>query len=202
MPNTLQSLFTTEEKPELTWGSLFNWLFVNTLGVPEECRGRIDEWLLGRIMSAALRELGVEEGAASQTVTLVKLATYQRELFLGTADEQSVELLETLLQDTDAQQFLNVNFFQGILWFNRENFETLLRWLVWLVQLNADEAVRAARYATVAKLYEAGQNSGYQVEKLQNALVNADGLSGKAHSLEATAKPLEKEKAADEEKER
>jgi glycosidase/ribosomal 50S subunit-associated protein YjgA (DUF615 family) len=202
MPDTLQSLFTTEEKPELTWGGLYNWLFVNTLGAPEDCRGWIDEWLLGRIMSAALRELGVEEGAASQSVTLVKLATYQRDLFLGTADEQPAELLEALLQDTDAQQFLNVNSFQGILWFNRENFETLLRWLVWLVQLNADESVRAARYATIAKLYEAGQNSGYQVEKLQQALVNRDGLSVKTRQPVVATKSLENEKANDEQEER
>jgi glycosidase len=173
IPETLQSLLTTDEPPEIMWGGLFNWLFVNTLGAPDECRGWIDEWLLGRIMAATLRELGIEENSAVQLVTLVKLATYQRDLFLATNGEQAGEILEALLQDTDAQQFLNINSFQGILWFNQENFETLLRWLTWLVQMNPTSDAREARYEVVEQLYEAARNSSYQVEKLKLALVKA-----------------------------
>jgi hypothetical protein len=84
-------------------------------------------------------------------------------------------VLETLLQDGDVQRFIHVNRSQGVLWFNKEAFEEMLWWLllVGVVEAQAEErpaeeisALIAARYAVVRRLREAGERSGYRVERL------------------------------------
>ncbi len=152
------------------WGGLYAWLVLQTLGSAEQSRSWLDEWLLGRIIAAALRETGAAEDEASRTVTAVKLATAQRDLFTGSADERADKLLETLLQEPDAQVLLNVNHFRDVLWFNQEGFDTLLRWLVLLAQLKGQPEALERRYAVIEQLQAAAEQSGYQVDKLRAGL--------------------------------
>jgi glycosidase len=168
MPKSVQSLL--KDADDALWGGLFSWLFVGAAGDAEQSRSRIDEWLLGRVISGALREMGVEEDTAARTLTAVKLATGQQELFMGSATDRAGELLEALLQDTDAQQLLNINHFQGIVWFNQEGLKTLLQWLVLLAQVAGSADALQRRYTVVWQLQQAARDSGYQVEKLRAGL--------------------------------
>jgi hypothetical protein len=88
-----------------------------------------------------------------------------------------------LLADSEAQRFLGVNRFDGVLWFNKESFEQLLWWMLWLAVVDAwSDAQRPAgvavaqvaeRYRVVEVLQRAGDASEYRVEKLL-ALVEAE----------------------------
>jgi hypothetical protein len=91
-------------------------------------------------------------------------------------------VLESWLKDDEVQQFLQVNRYQDVLWFNRETFEQLLRWmlLVALITIcadplrSADETAQEISqcYDVVNKLQQAKEESGYQVEKLLGAARN------------------------------
>jgi glycosidase len=168
-----------------TWGGMLSWLFVHSLGkvlheadFEGQSRSWIDEWLLGKIMAGALRDLELDEDQAWRTVALVKLlTTHQRWFETEDAGKQhAYQVLETWLTDSEVQAFLQVNRYQGILWFNQETFERLLGWmlLVAAITLGADPGRPASEvrekmvgcYAVVQELLGAEQQSEYQVEKL------------------------------------
>jgi len=164
------------------WGCALSWLFVHRLGkvVQEEfeelSRSWIDEWLLGRIIAAALRGLGLDDATAWRGVGLVRLLTGHQRWFetLGTAEGAAPRLLEALLQDADVQQFLSVNRHQGVLWFHREAAEELLAWLLLVATVAAAAdpqrsprevaAAVAAQHHLMEQLAEAAHTSGYRVE--------------------------------------
>jgi glycosidase len=166
------------------WSRLFSWVFVHELGkisgaadYDEQSRSWVDEWLLGRIIAGALREVGLDEPAAARAVTIIKRLTSHQRWFEAQDAEGTYRVLEELLGDSELQQLLGVNRYQGTLWFNKQSFERLLWWLLLLAavmisanRLRAPEAVAeqiAACYRTVRRLQQAAEESGYQVEKLQ-----------------------------------
>ncbi len=163
-----------------TWGTLLAWVLVHSLGkimgevgFEQQSRSWIDEWLLGKIVAGVLRDVGLDEGAAWHAVAVVKLLTAHQRWAVAKRPHQ---VLEELLQDDEVQQFMQVNRFQDVLWFNKEAFEDLLEWLLLAaaVQVGADpghtlgEAAKeiAACYGVTRKLRRAEKKSGYQVEKL------------------------------------
>lgn len=170
------------------WSRIFAWALVHALGqldtptdYDEQSRSRIDEWLLGRLLASALREVGLDDEAAQRAVVIIKRLTSQQHWFLG--QDTSGQLLTTLLGDSEMQQLLGVNRFQGVLWFNQQAFERMLWWLLLMatVLLDADpelseEQARAAQaecQATLEELLVAANNSGYQVEKLMELAATA-----------------------------
>jgi glycosidase len=173
------------------WGGLLGWLFVHALGElvdevdsAERSRSWIDEWLLGRVIADTLRELGLDESTAVQTVTAVKLMTSRQHLFEGQADERADQILGTLLRDAEAQQLLRVNRYREVLWFNKEAFDALLLWLLLLPTVTASRdplhpnsaavALVSARYRIVEQLRQAASMSDYQTEKLRAAVIEAN----------------------------
>jgi len=101
------------------------------------------------------------------------------------AQERAYRVLHALLRDGDVQQFLSVNRYQGILWFNKEAFEELLDGLFMLavVQISADparsdgeqaQAILDCR-AVMEALRQAEERSGYQVEKLLEFVTGQSG---------------------------
>jgi hypothetical protein len=176
-------------------------------------RSWMDEWLLDRILAGALHDLGLDEAAVRTCVAVVKILTSHQRWYApeGTAIEsagsgdqrravvESAEsedsrrtlayrVLEKLLKDSEVQQFLQVNRYQDILWFNKEMFAQLLWWL-WLVVVIqvSDEPEREAgpaaeeireRFRIVQALQQAGGESEYQVERLLTAAKNSGRAAG------------------------
>ncbi len=170
------------------WGTLLGWVVVSRLGkiagdkdFAAHSRTWIDEWRLGRILGDTLQKLGLDDGRARQAVTLVKLLTTHQGWFAAGAPEElrPARVLESLLRDEDVQQFLQVNRYQEVLWFSKETFEQLLGslFLVATVDLAGrapEPAERQAEslvsyYRIIEELLRAGQESGYQVERLLTA---------------------------------
>jgi hypothetical protein len=166
------------------WGTIFGWLFVHSVGKvvsPKGFQGQshkwIDEWKLDQIIAETLSGLGLEEKVSRGSVTLIKILTRHQRWF----KEETVDrVLESLLKDGEAQQFLGVNQYDDILWFNKEAFEEMLWWLMLAAALEvsfdplrpAKEVVRGLEkcWSTIQKLHEAEKKSEYQVEKLLEAV--------------------------------
>jgi glycosidase len=173
------------------WGSLFLWLFTHALGrvVDEEAaaaysRSWMDEWLLGKLAAGVLQDLGLDAGAAQWAVGIVNiLINHQRwhEMEVPKT-KRAYHVLVSWLRDGEVQQFLQVNRYRGVLWFNHEVFDQLLGWMLALaaVEISADpqrspgEVARdiVACYDVVAKLKQAEDASEYQVVELMEAAKN------------------------------
>jgi hypothetical protein len=118
------------------WGGLFGSLFCVPLGrlsgekdSAERSRVWIDEWLLGRQVVAALKEMQVEAGAAARNLPLLRLLAGQA----GWAGAEAPSLLANRLvqnwaKDDDAKRYLQVHIHEGVQWFNKECFEELVWW--------------------------------------------------------------------------
>jgi glycosidase len=171
------------------WGTLLGWLFTHALGqivsesdFEQQSRSWMDEWLLGKVIASVLRDLGLSDEVAWRGVTLIKLLITHQRWFETPAPgkKQASQVLESWLKDGETQQFLQVNRYQGVLWFNREAFEQLVWWMLTLaaVAISADPLRPAAKvakeiaanYNLVQELRQAEQKSQYQLEKLLAAV--------------------------------
>ncbi|MBI4787154.1 MAG: alpha-amylase [Chloroflexi bacterium] len=185
----IESLNASRDNSTL-WATLFGWWFVHAVGnianaaEPEQqSRVWIDEWLLGRNIADALRGWGLDESAAWRAVNAIKLLTNHARWLESPDGPRAAPILERWLRDTDVQQFLQVNRYDGILWFNQETFEELLRgmFLLAAVEMGAKRVTKAefgkqivAAYDIVEKLRQAEQVSGYQVERVLSAARQLD----------------------------
>ena len=176
--------FDAKEVTKEKFWTLLGWLFVHALGkvvgqkdFAEISRSWIDEWRLGKTIVGVLGELGLDETASWRSITLIKLLTGHQGWFW---EKRPYQVLESLLKDNEVQQFLQINRYNDILWFNSETFDDLLWWLMVLatVEISSDlqrPATLQARdledcYVIIQRLKEAATKSGYQVEKLLEAL--------------------------------
>lgn len=171
------------------WGPLLGWIFTHRLGevlyesdpasASEQSRTWMDEWLLGKIISQTLQELGLDEAAAWKGVMVAKLLAACEDWCAqdGQLEERAFSVLNSWLADGQVQGFLGINRYQGVLWFNREAFNELLWWLftAQAVMRSTEEGDRAAGlalmdcYSLAAALQSAAERSEYQVEKLLEA---------------------------------
>jgi hypothetical protein len=172
------------------WGTLLGWLCVHSLGQivdgadVEQSRSWIDEWLLGKIIATTLRDLGLDEAAAWQAVTVIKLLVNHQGWPQAPNSKLAYPTLSSWLKDDEVRQFIQVNLYNGIAWFNKEAFEQLLRWMFLLavVKIGAGTYRSAAQvtkeivayYGTVEKLHQAEEASQYQVENLLAAAHRLD----------------------------
>jgi len=175
------------DDPE-TWPVLLGWLFTHDLGRVVDAgdpaalsRAWLDEWRLGQSLAEGLIELGWDEGAAWQGLaTLRLLVSHQESLTHPVPLNRLASLVESWLQDEEVRRFLGVNRYRGVLWFNKEAFERLGGWLLLLTAVTATadpdrpaaevEKEILAGYDLLRALLRAGEASGYQVERLLEAL--------------------------------
>ncbi len=166
------------------WGTLLGWACVHALGkvigptdFEQVSRSWIDEWLLGKIIAAALRDVGVDDASAWRAVSTIKTLTANQTWWkqFDRAEGSAGDVVRLWLQDQEIQHFLQVNRYRGVLWFNKEAFEELLWWMLLLraVQIR-HERLPAARafeeirrwYDVIARLLKASVESGYQIDTL------------------------------------
>jgi len=171
------------------WSTLFNWLFVHSLGKvvnPIDFEGQsrmwIDEWRLGKTIRALLRDLGLEETAIGSSLIVINLLTGYQRWFEAkpSGRKQPYGVLESLLRDSEVQRFLQVNQYKDIWWFNKEAFEEMLWWLMMdaaltvgsdpLRPVNAVVAELERCYSMIQIWQQAEEKSEYQIDKLLSIL--------------------------------
>ncbi len=165
------------------WGTMFGWCFVHSLGkllrvegFDQQSRSWIDEWLLGKILAGTFQDLGLDQASAWHATATVKLLTTHQRWFdmEGPKEKRACQVLEAMLQDAEAQRFIQVNRWQGVLWFNKEAFERWLWWMLSVAMVDAQHSASATRavqqvidrHSIVVELQSAGVEAEYQVEKL------------------------------------
>lgn len=170
------------------WGALFGWVFTHSLGaiagdeeVQSRSRSWIDEWLFGKLIASALQELGLDEYTAWRSVQVVKLFIVHHDWHALKAPKKkrAYLVLQNLLRDEEVQNFIQVNRYQGVLWFNQEAFDELLRWMLRLAvveTLSGSEIDQQeipdrilAHYQLIKKLQKALKESDFKVEGLLEA---------------------------------
>ena len=141
----------------------------------------MDEWLLGKLVASALQDLGLDEGAAWWAVGVVKILINHQGWYQIEAPKKRrvYQILVSWLKDREVQQFLQVNRYRGVLWFDDEAFDQLLKWMLTLaaVEISADPDLSAeevaqeivACYDVVKKMRQAEEASEYQVVELIEA---------------------------------
>ncbi len=175
-----------------TWSVILGWLFTQPLGktitqagYEEVSRSWMDEWMLNKILVSALSDIGLDERSNWRAVTLIKLLTSHQawwQRVTSSRPKQKVsaayQILASLLADSDALNYLGVNRYQDILWFNKEAYEDLLWWLyiIATIEISAalDESNQAGLipgrivdcYNLISDLLSKSQASGYKLEKL------------------------------------
>ncbi len=172
---------------DLVFYTLCHWTFVHSLGaivfdaekdIHELSRSWIDEWFLGRFIIQTLTDLGFNREAASREVTIIKLLTSYQDWCTDYVN--TYDLISNLLRDNEVRDFLQINRHMDVLWFNKEAFEGLIFWMILVtsVKISCDKSmIQKDREARMGKavflmepLYEALENSQYQVEKLLELL--------------------------------
>jgi len=189
--NLILNNLSMEEKDISRWSVLVGWAFTHNLGrlmgddgAADRSQSWIDEWLLGRILVSSMLDLGLSEAESWRSVGLIKiLIRHQKWYQINTPKrKRAYRILKRLLEDEVVRGYLQVNRYQGILWFNEEAFEELLAWMMRIAAINviADKNLSSAEardqitghYQVIRKLKKAESKSEYQVEKLLEGTSN------------------------------
>jgi glycosidase len=159
------------------WLILLSWILVRRLGelserddVRELSRSRLEEWHVGSALADLTQSLGATRDDARRAVAAIDLMIVGggRESGVG----QDAAALVEIFASPAGQRFLGVHRYGDALWFNREAFMELVRWMMTTaavaaiadgkeeVRLRIDEIQRAVDW-----IVSAGEDSGYQMEE-------------------------------------
>jgi hypothetical protein len=118
----------------------------------------------------------LDNDRAWRLVSTIKLLTSQQSWYESLAALPALQVMQTWLKDSDIQSYLQVNRYKGVLWFNKEAFESFLWWMMFLaiIKITASPDSSAAQvveqvlgcYDIIQQLQKAEEESGYQVDKL------------------------------------
>ncbi len=164
------------------WPTMTCYLLVHELGkvanrqdFADLSRSWIDEWLLGKIINSVFAQLGLTDSESWHVLMTIKtLTTWQNRLFgIDGKIRTCYQFLNSLLEDPLVQQFMQVNRYQGVLWFNKESYESLIGWLFVVAALNClvedTPKLVGKLFSSVKSLLKIEAASGYRVERLLEA---------------------------------
>jgi glycosidase len=133
-------------------------------------RAWFDELRLEEPIAVGLREIGLDEGeswgAAARVRVLVDLP---RPSTVGGRSRADVarRLVAASFGRPDLRGALGVNAWEGVEWFSRERWREGLDWALLLDEIAASPATARVSRAVVAALADAGEASGYRVDRLR-----------------------------------
>ncbi len=176
-------------RKDRNWFTLLSWYFIHRLGsaastdtVPEQSRAGLDEWLLTKIVEEVLYSVDMTPGEANRILVLVKILTSHQNWWevQEPLKLDAVTVMQNLLRHSEVQDYLQINRYRDVLWFNHESFVDLMNWLTGVAVLDVlrdgaqekKEMCRtiSERFSVIKDLLNAEKKSGYQVEKLINLL--------------------------------
>lgn len=150
------------------WRVLMNWLIIGKarleFNYEQQNANWIDEWLLRKIVSRTFQEMGCDEQTANHEVHLIKILIAYHNWF----DSNGHFKIKSMLEDDNVAAYLNFNWHEGTLWFNKEALEELMFWL--LITSVIDEKKLSDRFVSqdkiVAKILHYAEKSGYRVKEM------------------------------------
>jgi glycosidase len=171
----------------------FGWLFVHSLGsilngegmIVEQSRGWIDEWMFDRILRGVFDELGFDDKNTWEGMSLIKIFTSHQNWNQSGEELHAYTVLESFMNDSEVQQFLQINRYKEVLWFNKETFELLLSWMLFTgiigIIATAQKDKNEKRfnaitdvYAVIERLRQAAVQSEYRVGTLIDLIEDSE----------------------------
>jgi hypothetical protein len=149
--------------------------------VPAAGAALIDTLRLGP-MNASRAGEGAEDGASALTAGLLRLLIRFQLTCVPDSEADLLRGVREMLDDPGVQAHLGVNSHEGVMYYNKESFETLLGWLFFTGSLiRACEAPPAQRFSPTtaaggsaqahsAKILALSERSGYRLEELRRLL--------------------------------
>jgi len=193
------SMVTTEEGLKSSfWRIILAWLLVCELGkissdpgYEQQSTAWVDELLLGKIIAGTFQEVECSETVAWRETKLVKILVFHRR-WLSTAltNERIGSDVQDLLSDTQVQQYLEFNWYDDTLWFNKERFEELMNWLLAVsivdflartlprIDQKLANAIRE-RCEMIQTVAQTAATCGYRVEAMLEMLAELDKSGAK-----------------------
>ncbi|MDE3058108.1 MAG: alpha-amylase [Bacteroidota bacterium] len=121
-----------------------------------------------------------KEGAGNQELLFSILLHYRPE-FSRKKISSWRSVIEQLFNDSFVRDFLNVNLYEGVWYFNKEQFERLIGWfaLLTLIQFSGEEeaerftSVRHSLFSEIQAVEKLAAASKYRVEQLQELLMKS-----------------------------
>ncbi|TFG22125.1 MAG: alpha-amylase, partial [Promethearchaeota archaeon] len=187
-PDLIRFINEIIPKTPLEWSIIISWVILHQLGRLKseesyELRSRslIDEWHLSKFLSNTFKEISTENDTISlqNAIQLVKIMTSQQNWYdsLKLSDLNARITLEKIFQDIEVQQYLYFNRYKEVLWFNKESFMELIRWLVLIASSNILDINLSSlkeNLKLIAKIYEiwknAAKKANYKVNEALNLL--------------------------------
>ena len=139
---------------------------------------------LAPVLVGVFRDLGLDEGAASRLVGLIRMLRMLPQpssVPAKSAKEQPVAVIRAILKQEAVRAYIGVNVWDGVTWFNRESFRQMLWWMLCLESLSlagrrtagGKKAIFTRQLGDARSLIEvltkAAEASGYQLDKLEAA---------------------------------
>ncbi|GAP14454.1 glycosidase [Longilinea arvoryzae] len=172
--------------PLESWFIMLGWAFTHNLGkltgvegFAEQSQSWFDEWKLGKTLADCAVALGMDKDNAWRLTATIQLMIGQQGWYERVGALTTRQILENWLNSTEIQQFLGINRFKEILWFNREAFDQLARWMNLLALLDTASNPKASTAELVetligcgeviARLKAAAEVSDYRVTRLLEA---------------------------------
>jgi glycosidase len=169
------------------WLALFGFVFTHRLGLltgtsdfENQTLSWFDEWQFGKLLDEAVQNTSATPDAAWKIGNEIRLLIGQQRWFNQLGTKPLDQVLTGWLAEEEVQRFLRINRYKDILWFNHEAFQDFL-WCMMLAAvlegmtdstLSASDVVERVLsvYDIILKLQQAEKGSGYQLEKLLQAI--------------------------------
>ena len=135
----------------------------------------MDEWRLGRAIEESMSAAGHTPVEIQNAIQAIRIGMHQHDWYVQAGSQNEKQLLKKWLSDLEIQNFLKVNRYNDILWYNRESFSELLTWMqvIALVENQKEMVTRSTLAETLigtgqmmGKIKLMDKKSAYQVLKL------------------------------------
>ncbi len=178
--NVFQENFTNDEE---VWITAFSYIFMSSitaLAEPDEAQFQAQTWFKEWQFAKVIRELGEEynfsdsqkHSMTQMIYTLLGISEWYENFEIN----QFETWFKTLLSQPDVQQFLNVNRYQGNLWFNKERFESLAWWLFAIAIIAIGSNTKISTNTMIEKLLILNRVRKMLIEKMEKSEFRFDKL--------------------------
>lgn len=136
----------------------------------------VDQWLLSKIVAEAFLELDGAEVLARNDALLVRILSAYPTVLDFVPESGGIFTIRRMFEDAGVQKYLGMNYFENAVWFNKEQFERLIYWLLLescinlLAEGGLSKEALTLRLEIAQRLQDAAHQSNYRVESFLGLL--------------------------------
>ena len=181
------SEFITSRLSPIHFYTLIAWSFISQIGRAKNpaddgllSLSWAEQWQLFKTFADVLQQMGFAEKEIDNAIKALKLITSQQNWYDQYNNTSTPALAQIWLSNPEIQNFIEVNRFEDILWYNSEVFADFLWWMVTISaihsqmkpgsSLNELFEVLIGSCEICSLMSAADQKAEYQLEKLLNWL--------------------------------